>query len=59
MLFMRYVVGEEDDDTLPKLINVISNLKHSGYDAKTITKNLFNITICKQEKKSCKVRSMG
>ena len=36
-------IGEEDDDTLPKLINVISNLKHSGYDAKTITKNLFNI----------------
>jgi hypothetical protein len=33
----------EDDDTLPKLINVISNLKYSGYDAKTITKNLFNI----------------
>src|SRR5215217_734866 len=32
-----------DDDTLPKLINVISNLKHSGYDAKTITKKLSNI----------------
>src|SRR5215210_4678652 len=34
-------VGEEGD--LPKLINVISNLKHSGYDAKTITKKLSNI----------------
>ena len=33
--------GEEGD--LPKLINVISNLKHSGYDAKTITKKLSNI----------------
>jgi outer membrane murein-binding lipoprotein Lpp len=36
-------IGEDDDNTIPKLINVISNLKHSGYDAKTITKNLFNI----------------
>lgn len=34
---------EEDDDALPKLINVINNLKRFGYDAKTITKNLSNI----------------
>jgi outer membrane murein-binding lipoprotein Lpp len=34
--------GEEEGD-LPKIINVISNLKHSGYDAKTITKKLSNI----------------
>ena len=34
---------EEDDDTLPKLINVISNLKYSGYDVKAITKKLSNI----------------
>lgn len=34
---------DDDDNTLPKIINVISNLKHSGYDAKTITKKLSNI----------------
>jgi hypothetical protein len=34
---------DDDDDTLPKLINVISNLKYSGYDAKAITKKLSNI----------------
>ena len=34
---------DDDKDDLPKLINVINNLKHSGYDAKTIIKNLSNI----------------
>jgi phage shock protein A len=34
---------DDDEDNLTKLINVIYNLKHSGYDAKTITKNLSNI----------------
>jgi outer membrane murein-binding lipoprotein Lpp len=34
---------DDDEDNLPKLINVIYNLKHSGYDAKTIIKNLSNI----------------
>jgi hypothetical protein len=42
-LLEEYGLSIDDDDTLPKLINVISNLKHSGYDAKTITKNLSNI----------------
>ena len=36
-------IDDNNKDDLPKLINVISNLKHSGYDAKTITKNLSNI----------------
>jgi outer membrane murein-binding lipoprotein Lpp len=40
---MNMVYLFDDDDTLPKIINVISNLKHSGYDAKTITKKLSNI----------------
>jgi hypothetical protein len=45
----EYVVEEyglsfdDDKDNLPKLINVIYNLKHSGYDAKTVIKNLSNI----------------
>ena len=34
---------DDDDDTLPKLINVISNLKYYGYDVKAITKKLSNI----------------
>jgi outer membrane murein-binding lipoprotein Lpp len=34
---------EEEEGDLPKIINVISNLKHSGYNAKTITKKLSNI----------------
>ena len=42
-LLEEYGLSIDDNDTLPKLINVISNLKHSGYDAKTITKNLSNI----------------
>jgi outer membrane murein-binding lipoprotein Lpp len=42
-LLEEYGLSIDDDDTLPKLINVISNLKHSGYDAKTITKKLSNI----------------
>jgi outer membrane murein-binding lipoprotein Lpp len=42
-LLEEYSLSIDDDDTLPKLINVISNLKHSGYDAKTITKKLSNI----------------
>jgi hypothetical protein len=42
-LLEEYSLSIDDDDTLQKLINVISNLKHSGYDAKTITKKLSNI----------------
>jgi hypothetical protein len=42
-LLEEYSLSIDDDDTLSKLINVISNLKHSGYDAKTITKKLSNI----------------
>jgi outer membrane murein-binding lipoprotein Lpp len=42
-LLEEYGLSIDDDDTLPKLINVISNLKHSGYNAKTITKKLSNI----------------
>ena len=42
-LLEEYGLSVDHDDTLPKLINVISNLKHSGYDAKTITKKLSNI----------------
>src|ERR687890_218997 len=42
-LLEEYGLSIDDDDTLPKLINVISNLKYSGYDAKTITKKLSNI----------------
>jgi uncharacterized protein (UPF0335 family) len=42
-LLEEYGLSIDHDDTLPKLINVISNLKHSGYDAKTITKKLSNI----------------
>jgi hypothetical protein len=34
---------EEEEDNLTKLINVIYNLKHSGYDAKTVTKSLSNM----------------
>jgi hypothetical protein len=34
---------DEDKDNLTKLTNVIYNLRHSGYDAKTITKSLSNI----------------
>jgi hypothetical protein len=42
-LLEEYGLSIDDDNTLPKIINVISNLKHSGYDAKTITKKLSNI----------------
>ena len=42
-LLEEYGLSIDDDDTLPKLINVISNLKYSGYDAKAITKKLSNI----------------
>jgi uncharacterized protein (UPF0335 family) len=34
---------EEKEDNLTKLTNVIYNLKHSGYDAKTVTKSLSNM----------------
>jgi hypothetical protein len=34
---------DDNNDDLPKLINVINNLKCFRYDAKTITKNLSNI----------------
>jgi copper chaperone CopZ len=34
---------DEDKDNLTKLTNAIYNLRHSGYDAKTITKSLSNI----------------
>jgi outer membrane murein-binding lipoprotein Lpp len=36
-------IDDDNKDDLPKLINVINNLKRFGYDAKTITKNLSNI----------------
>jgi DNA repair exonuclease SbcCD ATPase subunit len=36
-------IDDDNEDALPKLINVINDLKHSGYDAKTITKSLSNI----------------
>ena len=36
-------IEEGEEGNLPKLINAISNSKHSGYDAKTITKKLSNI----------------
>ncbi|MDQ3970457.1 MAG: hypothetical protein M3227_02075, partial [Thermoproteota archaeon] len=42
-LLEEYGLSIDDDDTLPKLINVISNLKYSGYDVKAITKKLSNI----------------
>jgi uncharacterized protein (UPF0335 family) len=50
-LLEEYGLSIEDDDdnnnshedNLPKIVNVIYNLKHSGYDAKTIIKDLSNI----------------
>ena len=36
-------IDDDNEDALPKLINVINDLKHSGYDAKTITEKLSNI----------------
>jgi hypothetical protein len=36
-------IDHDDEDNITKLTNVIYNLKHSGYNAKTITKSLSNI----------------
>jgi hypothetical protein len=43
ILVEQYGLSIDSEDDLPKVINVIYNLKHSGYDAKSIIKNLSNI----------------
>jgi hypothetical protein len=53
-------IDHDDEDNLTKLTNVIYNLKHSGYDAKTITKSLSNINSLqtREQELQCQVDKM-
>jgi hypothetical protein len=53
----EYGLSIDREGDLLKLINVINNLKHSGYDAKSIIKNYQTSTACKLEKKNYKIKS--